>query len=75
LVISSILLGTTIGLLVAISLTLQFNLFVEMPFRIDFPYSLFFSMISMAFIIAVVGSYIPARGFMKKSISNVIRRQ
>ncbi len=75
LVLSSVLIGTTIGLLIAISLTLQFNLFTEMPFRLQFPHSLFWSLLSMALVVAVAGSILPARSFMKKTISNVLRRQ
>jgi ABC-type antimicrobial peptide transport system permease subunit len=72
---ASILCGTVIGLLIASSLTLQFNLFTEMPFKLSFPYALFFSMISMALVVAVAGSALPARKFLKRTISDVIRRQ
>jgi hypothetical protein len=75
LVLASVLMGTTIGLLIAVSLTLQFNLFTELPFKIDFPHLLFWVMLTMATTVAVVGSWLPAHGFMKKSISNVLRRQ
>jgi ABC-type lipoprotein release transport system permease subunit len=33
LVISSLICGTLIGILIALTLTLQFNLFLQMPFR------------------------------------------
>jgi len=75
LVLSSVLIGTTIGLVVAVSLTLQFDLFTEMPFAIEFPHSLFWSMLAMAIAVAVFGSFLPAHSFMKKTISNVLRRQ
>jgi ABC-type antimicrobial peptide transport system permease subunit len=52
---SCVVLGTMVGLLIAISLTLQFNLFTEMPFAFEFPYGLYFSMVLMALCCAVVG--------------------
>ena len=75
LVLASVILGTGIGLMIAATLTLQFNLFTELPFHMEFPSGLFASMIVMAFTVAVVGSGLPAYKFLKKSISNVLRRQ
>eukprot|EP00808_Paulinella_micropora_P024572 g3892.t1 len=74
LVFAALLCGTTIGLLVASSLTLQFNLFTEMPFRMQLPVGLFVSMVSMALIVAVLGSYIPARELLTKTINDILRR-
>ena len=38
-IIAAVLTGALIGLLIAITLTLQFNLFTEMPFVFTFPYA------------------------------------
>jgi ABC-type antimicrobial peptide transport system permease subunit len=75
LVLSSVLIGASVGILISISLTLQFNLFTEMPFQFRFPYLLFFSMSGMAALVAVLGSALPVISFLRKSISNIIRRQ
>lgn len=75
LVLSSLSLGLIIGLAIAVSLTLQFNLFTEYPFRFNFPHTLFWSMTGMAVAVAVIGSILPSYSFLRKSISNVIRRQ
>lgn len=61
--------------MIAISLTLQFNMFSEMPFRMEFPGGLFATLVVMAVAVAVLGSVVPAVGLLRKSISNVIRRQ
>jgi ABC-type lipoprotein release transport system permease subunit len=74
-VVTSALLGTVIGILVACSLTLQFNLFTEMPFVMRFPTSLYCVVLVLALICATVGSYFPVRNFMKRSIADIIRRQ
>jgi len=74
LVYSSLILGTIIGLLISASLTLQFNLFTQMPFRMTFPIGLFFSLMGMSTGVAILGSYLPAREFLKTPISSTIRR-
>ncbi|EFC47009.1 FtsX domain-containing protein [Naegleria gruberi] len=73
LVISAFISGTVIGCVIALTLTAQFNLFLEMPFQFDFPYYLFFSILIMALICAILGSYLPARNLRKKEIALVIR--
>eukprot|EP01090_Pellita_catalonica_P004754 TRINITY_DN14551_c0_g1_i1.p1 TRINITY_DN14551_c0_g1~~TRINITY_DN14551_c0_g1_i1.p1 ORF type:complete len:444 (-),score=74.69 TRINITY_DN14551_c0_g1_i1:87-1376(-) len=73
LVVTSIFFGSTIGVLIAITLTLQFNLFSELPFEFDFPWGLFFMITSMALLLAVLGSYCPARRQGKKPISFVLK--
>ena len=73
LVVSAFVCGTIIGCVIAITLTVQFNLFLEMPFQFDFPYYLFFSILAMALICAILGSYFPARGLRKKEIALVLR--
>jgi ABC-type antimicrobial peptide transport system permease subunit len=74
LVLSSMILGTSIGLLMAIALTLQFDLFTEMVFKMDFPHAIFWTMAILAIFVAIVGSAFPAYSFLKKSISDVLRR-
>jgi len=61
--------------IIAATLTLQFNLFTELPFTMRFPGGLFATMVCMAVGVAIVGSALPARLLLKKSISAVLRRQ
>lgn len=65
--------GSIIGLLIAITLTLQFNLFTEMPFAFDFPYILFGSVLAMSLFVAVLGSYVPARSLRSKQIASALK--
>ena len=74
-VLTSLLLGTTIGLVIAASLTAQFNLFTEMPFVMVFPHSLFWTLVVLSVLISIVGSAWPAYSFLRYSISNVLRGQ
>lgn len=74
LVLTCMFFGTSIGILIAVTLTLQFNLFVELPFRMSFPGDLFAIVICLSLFVAVLGSALPAIYFRKKSIANVLRR-
>ena len=74
-VISSAILGTSIGLIISVSLTLQFSLFTEMPFEMSLPLELFSSCMVMSVVVTVAGSAHPAREFVKKSVTEVLRRQ
>ncbi len=73
LVISAFFCGTVIGIVIAATLTAQFNLFLEMPFQFNFPYPIFFSMMGMSLIVAVVGSYLPARALKRQQIASVLK--
>lgn len=73
-VLTALMLGAAIGVAVAVTLQLQFNLFVELPFQFVFPHLAFWSMTAMSLAVSVAGSLIPARSFMRKPISDVLRR-
>ena len=72
-IITSILTGSIIGLLVSITLTLQFLLFSEMAFVFAFPYALFFSVLGMSVLVAVLGSYIPSKVVLNKPIAVALK--
>lgn len=72
-IISTILLGSTIGLLVSITLTLQFNLFTEMGFNYAFPTMTFSSVIVMTMIAMFAGTYFPGETFRQKGIANLLK--
>ena len=73
LITASLLLGTLIGTLQAMTLTLQFNLFTELPFQMDFPYQLFLVVVVLSFTVAIVGSLYPAKKISKKRIATVLK--
>ena len=70
---SALFLGCGTGLIIAVTLTLQFNLFTEMPFSFDFPYVLFSSVVVMAISVAVGGSYLAASDIKKLPIAQVLK--
>jgi ABC-type antimicrobial peptide transport system permease subunit len=87
LIAASVFIGTTIGIfctyyifnyvfsgmLVSVTLTLQFNLFTELAFTFDFPYALFFSVFAMSILVAVIGSYLPTNSMKKKDIAIALK--
>lgn len=72
-VIASLILGTLIGIILAITLTLQFNVFLEAPFTFAFPTPLFLAMLIMSILSALLGSWLPCRHLSKIEIASVIR--
>ena len=72
---SSLLLGSSVGILVSITLTLQFNLFTEFKFQFDFPYALFFTVVGMSVLVAVLGSFLPANVLRKRNIATALKNK
>lgn len=64
---------TTTGVLISVSLTLQFNLFTEMPFHFEWPTVLFIITGVMCFGVAILSSLLPARNLLAIEISNVLK--
>lgn len=65
--------GLVVGLLVSITLTLQFNLFTEAPFQLTFPVGLTVTMYLLCIAIAVVSAAAPARDVVRQSIAKVLK--
>ena len=59
-VLSCIIQGVVIGCFTAITLTLQFNLFTEMPFTFYLNIPITVSLLTMSVVVATLGSYLPA---------------
>ena len=72
-ILSALVLGSFTGITVAVTLTLQFNLFVEMPFHFQFPYTLFVSVLIMSIVVAIGGSYLASRDIKRKQIAQVLK--
>ena len=72
-VLACVILGTIIGLVVAIMMTVQFGMFTQLPFSFQFPSVLFFPVLAMCLIIAFVGSFVPASVIRRKPISSVLK--
>jgi hypothetical protein len=73
LMISAIIFGTAIGIIVSVTLTLQFNLFTEMPFVFRFPWLLYFNILAMSLFAALFGSIVASNDLRKKPIAAILK--
>ena len=72
-ILGAITIGTGIGLVVASILTLQQQVFTELPFNFVFPGWLIGMMIALSIGVAALGAYIPVRTILDWSIARVIK--
>ncbi|EPZ33956.1 hypothetical protein O9G_003476 [Rozella allomycis CSF55] len=72
-VISCIIQGFVIGCVTAIALTLQFNLFTEMPFAFYMNVPLFVVLILFSLVVSCLGAYLPAAEIKDKPVAFVIK--
>jgi ABC-type antimicrobial peptide transport system permease subunit len=73
-ILGAIITGSVIGLLVACILTLQQNVFTEMPFRLIFPGWLWTLLTVLSILVAALGAYIPVRDILPWSIARVLKQ-
>ncbi|RKP17956.1 hypothetical protein ROZALSC1DRAFT_30291 [Rozella allomycis CSF55] len=72
-VISCIIQGFVIGCVTAVALTLQFNLFTEMPFAFYMNVPLFVVLILFSLVVSCLGAYLPAAEIKDKPVAFVIK--
>lgn len=72
-VLACIALGSILGIVTASTATLQSILYTEMPFDLNFPFTLFFVVSIMSIALGVYGSYAPIQVFHRKPISTILR--
>jgi len=72
-IISSLILGTAVGFILASVVTAQFFLFLEFPFRLSFPYSLLFTMYGMATLTTFFAVYRPVAATNKMRIASIVK--
>lgn len=72
-VISCAVLGVILGVVTAVTLTLQSNLFSEMQFMLEFPTTLFSVTVVLSLVLATLGSYFPITEFNRASISTALK--
>ena len=58
-ILTSIIIGTIIGIIISCLLILQFDIFMELPFILNFPYKFYFILIIMGLLFGLLGSYYP----------------
>ncbi len=57
LILGSGLIGTLVGIFIAVTLTLQFLMFLELPFTFVFPWNMFIITFVAGLIVSLAGSY------------------
>eukprot|EP01126_Amoeba_proteus_P026474 TRINITY_DN2621_c0_g1_i12.p1 TRINITY_DN2621_c0_g1~~TRINITY_DN2621_c0_g1_i12.p1 ORF type:complete len:133 (+),score=17.23 TRINITY_DN2621_c0_g1_i12:54-401(+) len=72
-VLSSILIGFVMGDLVSVTLSLEANLFTELPFTWKFPVLLFCLIFGLSLLVSTLGSYLPARVLLRKRIACALK--
>ncbi|GAM21205.1 hypothetical protein SAMD00019534_043800 [Acytostelium subglobosum LB1] len=73
LIFCSVILGLLIGLGVAVTLTLQFDLFTQLPFSFQFPYFWFFGVFGASIIMAIVVSHQASKEYSVRPIASVLK--
>ncbi len=73
LTVSAGLIGAFIGIIIAITITLQFLMFTELPFKFLFPTNIFITTFALGLFTSLAGSYLAIKRFRDKSISTIIK--
>jgi len=74
-ILTSLILATIIGVMVAYTLALQYALFNQTDVSIYFPTFMFCFLLTCSFTVALLGSYLPARKYARKEIAHTIKGQ
>ena len=72
-ILTSIIIGTFIGVVISSSLILQFDIFIELPFIFNFPYQLYFILISVGLFLGLLGSYYPTYAVNSLSLVKIMK--
>ncbi|MDP2435365.1 MAG: ABC transporter permease [archaeon] len=73
LILSAVIISTLLGVAIATTLTLQFDVFTEMAFEFSFPSFLFFSVSTLSVIVSFGGSYLASRDLGNKPIAAALK--
>jgi len=72
-ILSSIIIGTFIGVVISTSLILQFDVFLELPFVFNFPFLLYFVLITVGLGLGLLGSYYPTYAVNTLSLVKIMK--
>ena len=72
-VISALILGTGVGFVLASIVTAQFFLFLEEPFRLNFPFGLLYAMITMSVVTTWFAVWIPVIHVNNQKVATTIK--
>ena len=72
-ILSSIIIGTFIGIVISTSLILQFDTFSELPFVFNFPFTLYFILVIFGLLMGLLGSYYPTYAVNTLSLVKIMK--
>lgn len=72
-IISSLFLGSLVGLVVASVVTAQFFLFLEFKFALDFPIELLYAMVVLALLTTFYAVYVPVQKVNKQKVATTLK--
>lgn len=72
-VLSSVILGSAVGVLTASLVTAQLILFFQFPFTLNFPFEILIAMLIMSLVTTYYAVYIPVQAVNDKEISAIIK--
>lgn len=73
LIIASLMLGTLVGLILAMIVTAQFYLFLEYPFVLNFPWIIVFMMVAVSVLTSYYAVRNPVRQVNRRQIASVVK--
>jgi ABC-type antimicrobial peptide transport system permease subunit len=72
-ILTSIIIGTFIGIIISTSLILQFDIFIELPFIFNFPFQFYFILIIVGLFLGLLGSYYPTYAVNTLSLVKIMK--
>ncbi len=72
-ILAASIIGCVVGIGSALTLTLQLLMFNELPFSFAFPYTVFFSVLSLALLTALFSSYTAIKEVRESTIAQIVK--
>ena len=72
-IITSIIIGTFVGVVISSLFILQFDIFLELPFIFNFPYKLYIILVISGFLLGLLGSYFPTYAVNSLSLVKIMK--
>ena len=72
-ILSSIIIGTILGIFISTTITVQFDMFFEFPFIFHFPFKLYSILITIGLFLALLGSYYPTYAVNSISLVKIMK--
>ena len=72
-IIASLVIGTIVGFILAAVVTAQFFLFMEFPFKLNFPFALLYAMFAMSIVTTFFAVWVPVMEVNRQQIAQAIK--